>query len=58
MLLKSCEEMIYDLIVSTDTQSGKHKDRRKSSLDVRTMASRASEGRWRRQEETVVRPDA
>lgn len=38
-------EVIYNLIVSTDNQTGKHKDRRKSSLDVRTVASRASEGR-------------
>lgn len=58
LLLKNCklvifliccqnpfEEVIYSLIVSTDNQSGKHKDRRKSSLDVRAVASRASEGR-------------
>uniref|UniRef100_A0A8C7BB72 Phosphodiesterase n=1 Tax=Neovison vison TaxID=452646 RepID=A0A8C7BB72_NEOVI len=39
----------------TDNQSGKHKDRRKSSLDVRTVASRASEGGSQRRHSSMAR---
>ncbi|XP_045864076.1 high affinity cAMP-specific and IBMX-insensitive 3',5'-cyclic phosphodiesterase 8A isoform X1 [Meles meles] len=39
----------------TDNQSGKHKDRRKSSLDVRTLASRASEGGSQRRHSSMAR---
>ncbi|XP_057350720.1 high affinity cAMP-specific and IBMX-insensitive 3',5'-cyclic phosphodiesterase 8A isoform X1 [Manis pentadactyla] len=40
---------------TADTQSGKHKDRRKSSLDVRTMASRASEAASQRRPSSAAR---
>uniref|UniRef100_A0A8C3WRD9 Phosphodiesterase n=1 Tax=Catagonus wagneri TaxID=51154 RepID=A0A8C3WRD9_9CETA len=39
----------------TDNQSGKHKDRRKSSLDVRTVASRASEVSSQRRHSSMAR---
>ncbi|KAK2504175.1 hypothetical protein MC885_007144 [Smutsia gigantea] len=39
----------------TDNQSGKHKDRRKSSLDVRTIASRASEVASHRRHSSMAR---
>ncbi|KAF0876227.1 PDE8A phosphodiesterase, partial [Crocuta crocuta] len=48
-------QVIYGLIVSTDNQSGKHKDRRKSSLDVRAVASRASEGSSQRRHSSMAR---
>lgn len=50
MLLKSLHGGNLSFI-STDNQSGKHKDRRKSSLDVKTVASRTNEGRWQRRGE-------
>ncbi|XP_072657099.1 high affinity cAMP-specific and IBMX-insensitive 3',5'-cyclic phosphodiesterase 8A isoform X4 [Canis lupus baileyi] len=39
----------------TDNQSGKHKDRRKSSLDVRTLASRTSEVGSQRRHSSMAR---
>ncbi|KAF3818069.1 hypothetical protein GH733_014941 [Mirounga leonina] len=39
----------------TDHQSGKHKDRRKSSLDVRTLASRTSEVGSQRRHSSMAR---
>uniref|UniRef100_A0A667G329 Phosphodiesterase n=2 Tax=Felinae TaxID=338152 RepID=A0A667G329_LYNCA len=39
----------------TDNQSGKHKDRRKSSLDVRAVASRASEVSSQRRHSSMAR---
>uniref|UniRef100_A0A452R0N9 Phosphodiesterase n=1 Tax=Ursus americanus TaxID=9643 RepID=A0A452R0N9_URSAM len=39
----------------TDNQSGKHKDRRKSSLDVRTLASRSSEVGSQRRHSSMAR---
>lgn len=39
----------------TDNQTGKHKDRRKSSLDVRTVASRASEVSSQRRHSSMAR---
>ncbi|XP_032324901.1 high affinity cAMP-specific and IBMX-insensitive 3',5'-cyclic phosphodiesterase 8A isoform X1 [Camelus ferus] len=39
----------------TDNQSGKHKDRRKSSLDVRTVGSRASEVSSQRRHSSMAR---
>ncbi|TKC46267.1 hypothetical protein EI555_020662 [Monodon monoceros] len=48
-------EVIYNLIVSTDHQSGKHNDRRKSSLDVRTAASRTSKVSSQRRRSSTAR---
>ncbi|XP_054569175.1 high affinity cAMP-specific and IBMX-insensitive 3',5'-cyclic phosphodiesterase 8A [Eptesicus fuscus] len=39
----------------TDSQSGKHKDKRKSSLDVRSVASRASEVASQRRHSSMAR---
>ncbi|EPQ15293.1 High affinity cAMP-specific and IBMX-insensitive 3',5'-cyclic phosphodiesterase 8A [Myotis brandtii] len=39
----------------TDNQSGKHKDKRKSSLDIRSVASRASEVASQRRHSSVAR---
>uniref|UniRef100_A0A673U506 Phosphodiesterase n=1 Tax=Suricata suricatta TaxID=37032 RepID=A0A673U506_SURSU len=39
----------------TDNQSGRHKDRRKSSLDVRAVASRASEASSQRRHSSMAR---
>ncbi|XP_024417453.3 high affinity cAMP-specific and IBMX-insensitive 3',5'-cyclic phosphodiesterase 8A isoform X3 [Desmodus rotundus] len=39
----------------TDNQPGKHKDKRKSSLDVRSLASRASEVASQRQHSSMAR---
>ena len=38
--------MVYTLLVFTDNQAGKHKDRRKNSIDAKAVSSRTSEGEW------------
>ncbi|XP_036162181.1 high affinity cAMP-specific and IBMX-insensitive 3',5'-cyclic phosphodiesterase 8A [Myotis myotis] len=51
-------EKIMDSVHSdapTDNQSGKHKDKRKSSLDVRSVASRASEVASQRRHSSLAR---
>lgn len=34
------------MLVFTDNQAGKHKDRRKNSIDTKAVSSRTSEGEW------------
>lgn len=41
-----CKGMAYTFLVFTDNQAGKHKDRRKNSVDAKAVSSRTSEGEW------------
>lgn len=41
-----CKGMAYTCLVFTDNQAGKHKDRRKNSVDAKAVSSRTSEGEW------------
>ena len=38
--------MAYTFLVFTDNQAGKHKDRRKNSVDAKAVSSKTSEGEW------------
>uniref|UniRef100_A0A8C5KEL5 Phosphodiesterase n=1 Tax=Jaculus jaculus TaxID=51337 RepID=A0A8C5KEL5_JACJA len=48
-------EMIYNLIVSTDSQPSKHQDMRKGSLDIKAVTSRTSEASNQRRHSSLAR---